>query len=141
DYFAFFVKSQIIDNRLSKNDDSIADERLVLVYQNKNGDFHVTSPAKFLDLHAPTEFTKPVDPPPVVSNDAVVQWSYMNITQQQFVDTKAHAEKDAADRKKYLESAFTQVIMDLSQEIQEYQGKILLGDNKGIDKIAKKQHR
>ncbi len=141
DYFAFFVKSQIVDNRPSKKEDSIADERLVLVYQSKDGIFHVTSPAKFIDLHAPTDFTKPIEPPPVVSNDEVVQWSFMNITQQQFEDTKAHVEKDSADRRKYLESAFTQVIMDLQMEIQEYQGKILVGDNKGIDKISKKQQR
>lgn len=141
DYFAYFVKSQIVDNRPSKKDDSIADEHLVLVYQSKDGVFHVTSPAKFIDLHAPTDFTKPIDPPPAISNDEVVQWSYMNITQQQFEDTKAHVEKDAADRKKYLESAFTMVIMDLQREIQEYQGKILVGDNKGLDKISKKQQR
>jgi hypothetical protein len=67
DYFAFFVKSQIVDNRASKKDDSIADERLVMVYQTKDGEFHITSPAKFIDLHTPTEFTKPIEPPPVVS--------------------------------------------------------------------------
>lgn len=141
DYFAFFVKSQIIDNRSSKKDDSIADERLVLVYQSKDGEFHVTSPAKFIDLHTPTDFTKPIDPPPVISNDEVVQWSYANITEQQFEDTKNHVEKDSADRRRYLESAFTQVIMDLQMEIQEYQGKILVGDSKGLDKISKKQQR
>lgn len=140
-YFAFFVKSQIIDNRPSKKDDSIADERLVLVHQGKDGTFHITSPAKFIDLHAPTEFTKPIAPPPVISIDEVVQWSYASITEQQFQDTKAHVEKDAADRKKYLESAFTTVIMDLQQEIQEHQGKILVGDNKVFDKISKKQQR
>jgi hypothetical protein len=63
DYFAFFVKSQIVDNRASKKEDSIADERLVMVYQNKEWEFHITSPAKFIDLHTPTEFTKPIEPP------------------------------------------------------------------------------
>ena len=37
DYFAFFVKSQIIDNRPSKSLDSIADERLGLVFKDSNG--------------------------------------------------------------------------------------------------------
>ncbi len=141
DYFAFFVKSQIVDNRESKQDDSVADERLVMVYQTKDGTFNVTSPAKFIDLHAPTDFTKPVEPPPVVSNDEVVQWSYLNITEKQFEETKAHVQKDATDRKKYLESAFTQVIMDLQIQIQELQGKVLLGDNKVQEKILRKQER
>ena len=141
DYFAFFVKSQIVDNRESKKDDSIADERLVMVYQTNDKLFHVTSPAKFIDLHAPAEFTKPIAPPDVVSNDEVVQWSFSNITEKQFEDTKFHVQKDSADRKKYLDSAFTQVILDLQTQIQEMQGKVLLGDTKVQEKILKKQER
>jgi hypothetical protein len=141
DYFAFFVKSQIVDNRTSKKDDSIADERLVMVYQSKDGNYHLTSPAKFIDLHTPTEFTKPIEPPPVVSVDEVVQWSFESITNQQYEDTKAHVVKDSADRKNYLESAFTQVIMDLQIAIQELQSKVLYGDNKVQEKILKKQER
>jgi len=141
EYFAFFVKSQIVDNRASKKDDSIADERLVMVYQTGDKEFHLTSPAKFLDLHPPAEFTKPITPHAVVSNDEVVQWSFANITEKQFDDTKEHVQKDSADRKKYLDSAFTQVIMDLQTQIQELQGKVLLGDSKAQDKILKKQER
>lgn len=141
DYFAFFVKSQIVDNRASKRDDSIADERLIMVCQGKDGSFNLTSPAKFIDLHAPVDFAKPVVPPSVVSNDEVVQWSYLNITEKQFNETKDHVNNDSADRKKYLESAFTQVIMDLQTQIQELQGKVLLGDIKVQEKILKKQER
>ncbi|WP_209329599.1 helicase-related protein [Lunatimonas salinarum] len=141
DYFAFFVKSQIVDNRPSKADDSIADERLMMVYQSKDNGFHITSPAKFIDLHTPTDFTKPIEPPEVIDTDEVIQWSFEKITVQQFEDTKAHVAKDAADRRGYLESAFAQVIMDLQISIQELQGKVLLGDNKVQEKILKKQER
>jgi len=112
-----------------------------MVCQGKDGNFHLTSPAKFIDLHAPTEFTKPIEPPPVVSNDEVVQWSFETITQKQFEDTKAHVQKDSEDRKNYLESAFTQVIMDLQMSIQELQSKALMGDNKVHEKILKKEER
>ena len=140
-YFAFFVKSQIVDNRESKRNDSVADERLITVCQSATKTFHLTSPAKFIDLHAPAEFTKPIAPQEQVSNDEVVQWSFANITEKQFEDTKTHVQKDTSDRKKYLESAFTQVIMDLQSQIQELQGKVLLGDMKAQDKILKKQQR
>ena len=141
DYFAFFVKSQIIDNRPSKKDDSIADERLVIVYQSKDGEFHITSPAKFLDLHPPAHFAKPIQPPPVVSVDEVVQWSFDKLTLQQFEDTQTHVLKDSADRKIYLESAFTQVILDRQAEIQALQTKLMFGDIKVQDKIIKLQER
>lgn len=141
DYFAFFVKSQIVDNRPSKADDSIADERLMMVSQTKDNEFRITSPAKFIDLHTPTDFTKPIEPPEVIDTNEVIQWSFEKITVQQFEDTKAHVAKDAADRRGYLESAFTQVIMDLQISIQELQSKVLLGDNKVQEKILKKQER
>lgn len=141
DYFAFFVKSQIVDNRPGYQEDSIADERLVMVHQSNNGEFQITSPAKFLDLHAPADFTKPIEPPTVISTDDVIQWSFEKITVPQFEDTKNHVLKDAADRKKYLESAFTRVIMDLQITIQELQTKVLLGDTKVQEKILKKQDR
>jgi hypothetical protein len=112
-----------------------------MVYQSKDGAFHITSPAKFIDLHTPTDFTKPIEPPELVSTNEVVQWSFEHITTQQFEDTKSHVKKDAADRRIYLESAFTQVIMDLQIQIQELQGKVLLGDNKVQEKILKKQER
>lgn len=141
DYFAFFVKSQIIDDRESKREDSVADERLVIVAQAKDGSFQLTSPAKFIDLHPPLDFSKPIEPPPTASSTEVIEWSYLNITQQQFDETKAHIEKDVADRQSYLETAFTQVILDLQSQVQELQGKVLLGDQKVQEKIVKKQER
>ncbi len=65
----------------------------------------------------------------------------MNITEPQFEETTAHVQTDSSARKNYLESAFTQVILDLQIQIQDLQGKILLGDNRVQDKIQKKQDR
>jgi superfamily II DNA or RNA helicase len=141
DYFAFFVKSQITDNRPHKNIDSIADERLMLVQKSADGDFFVTSPAKFIDLHPPAMFAKPIEPQSVINNEAVVEWSFNNITLGQFEETKTHAIDDATRRKEYVETAFTHVIMDLQIQIQELQGKVLLGDGKAQEKILKKQER
>jgi len=141
DYFAFFVKSQIMDNRENKKEDNIADEQLLMVYQAKDGQFHITSPAKFIDLHAPADFTKPIEPPEIVSNNEVVQWSFENITLPQFEHTKKHVQKDSTSRRKFLESAFTEVIMDMQLEMQELQGKVLIGDIRVQDKIPKLQER
>jgi hypothetical protein len=92
-FFAFFVKSQIVDNRPSKQDDSIADERLIMICQNNSGEFSITSPAKFIDLHPPTQFTKPIETPLVINQEEVVHWSFNHITLQQFEDTKNLVEK------------------------------------------------
>ncbi|MDZ4203338.1 MAG: helicase-related protein, partial [Bacteroidales bacterium] len=140
-FLAFYLKSQITDNRPSKKDDSVADERLLLVQQNNLGHFKTTSAAKFIDLHPPAAFAKPIHPPAAESNEKVVEWSFSNITMPQFHDTQKHVEQDVAHRKEYLESAFTQVIVNLSAEIQELQAKVLTGDTRVQEKMLKKQER
>ncbi len=141
EYFAFFVKSQITDNRTNKNIDSIADERLMLIQKTVDGDFNVTSAAKFIDLHPPAMFAKPIEPPAVINNEAVVEWCFNSVTLQQYEETQIHVTKDAERRKDYLETAFTHVIMDLQIQIQELQGKVLVGDTRAQEKIIKKQER
>jgi hypothetical protein len=86
-------------------------------------------------------FAKPIEPQSVINNEAVVEWSFNNITLGQFEETKTHAIDDSNRRKEYVETAFTHVIMDLQIQIQELQGKVLLGDAKAQEKILKKQER
>lgn len=141
DIIAFFVKSQITDNRPSKKDGNVADERLMLIYQTKDGNYHRTSPAKFLDLRPPVEFAKPIETPNSLSENEVMIWSFNNVTLPQFQETQKHVAEDTAKRKEYLESAFTHIILDLQSEIQELQGKLLYGDNRVQEKIIKKDDR
>lgn len=138
-YFAFFVKSQITDNRAGE--ENIADERLLLVQQTAEGQLSITSPAKFIDLHPPAEFTKPVTPPPAVSEHEVIDWCFANFTRKQWEETSAHVQKDYTARKEYLELAFTQVILELQAEIQRLQQKQLLGDTRVAETIKKKLKR
>jgi superfamily II DNA or RNA helicase len=140
-YFAFFVKSQIQDNRTTKKDDSIADERLLLVQQFSNGELKCTSPAKLLDLHPPIEFAKPIQPPTVMESADIVAWCFEHITSPQFDEMQLIVQKDTAKRKEYLDTAFTQVILDAQTQIQEWQAKVLMGDTKVQEKIAKKEER
>jgi SNF2 family DNA or RNA helicase len=141
EYLAFFVKSQLTDNRPHRRGDSIADERLLLVHQKPGGDFQITSPAKFLDLHPPTQFAKTIAPPVSISEDSVVQWSFEQITMPQLQETQERVQADADKRREYLETAFTQVILDLTGQIQELQQKMLFGDTRGQDKLDAKQQR
>ena len=141
EYFSFFVKSQITDNRQNKREENIADEKLLLVCGNSEDDFNITSPAKLLDLHPPIEFTKTITTPDILSSQAVIQWSFEKITLPQLVVTKKNVTEDIEKRKTYLESAFTTVISDLTSEINELQEKILFGNDTVQDKINKKQHR
>ena len=48
---------------------------------------------------------------------------------------------DTSKRKEYLETAFTHIIVDLQSQIQESQGKVLLGDTSVQEKILNNQTR
>ncbi len=140
-YFAFFVKSQITDNRRLKHGDSVVDERLLLVQQLPGDSFRLTSPAKLLDLHAPAAFAKPVQPPPPKNREEVIQWSFHSITLPQLEDVEQHVAEDTARRRSYLESAFTQIIVELQSQINDLQGQLMRGEVRGQDKLRQKQDR
>lgn len=141
-YFAFFVKNQITDNRPSKESESIANELLSLVCQNEEGEFSTTSPAKLIDLVPPKTFTKTITPPDVIHEDKVLEWTFEHITQRLYEQTQVHVREDAERRKTYLETAFSQIIADVSSEINELQGKSLMADNEKIqEQLQNKQLR
>jgi superfamily II DNA or RNA helicase len=141
EFYTFFVRSQIVDNRPHKRDDSISSEKLSLVYGSSDNNFLFTSPAKYLDLHPPTVFAKTISPPAMIGSEEVIQWCFQNITIPQLEETKIIVETDTEKRKGYLETAFDSIIMDLTAQINDLQSKILLGNDNLQDKINKKQNR
>lgn len=141
DYFAYFIRSQITDNRPNTAGDNIADEELCLVCGTGEDNFTITSPAKLIDLQAPAAFAKTVLPPDRVDNEEVTQWGFEYITLPQFQAAQKRITEDTEHRKQYLEEAFNNIIFDLTQEINDMQAKILLGDQKVQESINKKQQQ
>jgi Domain of unknown function (DUF3883) len=80
-----------------------------------------------------------LEPPDVVSNDEVINWSFNEITTKQLDETTQRALDDAAKRREYLETAFTRLIVDLQSQMSELQGKVLLGDTSAQEKLLKHQ--
>ena len=140
DFFAFFVKSQINDSR-PHQEESVADQRLALICGNTPEDFQVTSPAKLLDLHTPQSFSQPATPPAAVSNEAVMGWAFEKITMPQFDQTQQQVADDTQSRRAYLEEAFSSIIMDIQEEINNLQDKLLLGDERVNEKVEQKYAR
>lgn len=140
-YQAYLVKSQIIDNRPSKGTENIVDESINLILNEENNKIHATSPAKLIDLKPPATFAKIVGDPQPVNEDAIKEWCFGSITMPQFESTRLRITEDLKQRKQYLDEAFTNVIFDLTDEINSLQAKILMGDTRVQDKILKKQTR
>lgn len=122
--FAFFIRNQITDNRDNCDGENVANELLALVCQDADGQFRQTSPAKLLDLFPPTKLAKAVTPPPVASEEEVLQWAYANITEPLYEATRQRVADDTASRCEYLRSAFQQVIIDINAAVNELQGRL-----------------
>lgn len=136
-FFAFFVRNQITDNRENKDGENIANELLALVCQDANGEFRQTSPAKFIDLFPPNKFAKEVTPPAVTTEDDVLQWSYVNITEPLFDETERKVAEDSAKRKEYLRTAFEQIIIDITGKVNELQQTLFFEEsNKAEEKMT-----
>lgn len=132
-YFAFFVKNQIQDNRqVPDGESSIANELLTLICQDKNGVFHQTSPAKLLDLCPPAEFAKEIQPPEPANETEVIEWAYENQTEPLLASTQKAVKEDTENRREYLQTAFTQIIIDIQGEINELQNKVLYSDDEKV---------
>lgn len=142
-YFAYFIRNRIEDNR--ENDatsNGVAAEMLSLVCQNDDGTFAETSPAKLLDLCPPASFAKTITPLDVISKDAVVEWAYENETEPLLTKTQEAVNEDTHKRKEYLESAFTQTIMDIQSSINDLQGRALTSDDEKVQqKLQAKELR
>lgn len=139
-YLAYFVKSQILDGRKQKDNESVADERLGLVFKGPCG-WQLTSPAKFIDLRPPANFAKPIAPPAPADNKEAIEWTFGAITMPQLEETQAHVKADAVKRISYLEESFSNVIMDITAEINDLQSKLLTGNRAVERKIAEKQEK
>ena len=140
-FLAFLVKSQIIDNRPSKGIENVADEGIHLVSYMPEGKFGTTSPAKLIDLKPPANFAKTIDKPQPVKEELINEWCFTNITLPQFEAAQERIEADISQRKEYLDEAFNNIIFDITNEINELQRKVLLGDNRVNEKINKKQSK
>jgi superfamily II DNA or RNA helicase len=139
-YFAYFVKSQITDNRLSDHNNNIADEKLVLVFGDDDN-WQYTSPAKLIDLVPPAEYAKKIKAPAPVHEKEIVSWSFKNITNPQFDDARDRISDDIEKRKEYLDEGFSSLIMDYTLELSELNNKLLLGNKKVAEKIKKLEEK
>lgn len=141
-YLAFYIKNQITDNSPSKADDNVTNELLSLVYQTGDGQFHITSPAKFLDLVPPSEIAKEIETPDVKNEEEVTQWAFENITEPLLTTTEKRVQEDNEKRLEYLKAAFEQVLFDLDLEINDLQGKAFWAENEKLQaKLESRTHR
>jgi superfamily II DNA or RNA helicase len=104
----------------------IAHERLTVVVQDHMG-LRTTSPSYLLNCIAP-ESVVPAPQVPSRSTDEIQAWAYEQITERQLEQVKAVRAEECDLRRQYLNTAFTDLILELQGELNDLQQAQLFGD-------------
>ena len=103
-----------------------AHERLAIVVQDHLG-LRTTSPSYLLNCTAPDSAIPILE---IVTRDGeeIQAWAYENITEPQYDQLKVFRSEECELRRQYLNTAFTDLILELQHELNELQQAHLFGD-------------
>ena len=109
-----------------------AHERLAVVVQDHLG-FRTTSPSYLLNCTAPDGEI----PTPEIAQKAVEEmqaWAYEQITEPQLEQVRSARSQECDLRRKYLNTAFTDLILELQEELNDLQQAHLFGEENAEDR-------
>ena len=121
----WLVRSSIQDGRHEEKK-RMAHEQLSVVVADHLG-LRSTSAANLLNYTAPES---PVERPaiPEHSPDEVQSWSYEHLTEHQYAVVRDLRQAECDLRRRYLETTFTELILDLQEDLNDLQEAELRGD-------------
>lgn len=122
----WLVKSAVKDNRLDEKS-RIAHQRLDIVLEDRLG-IRITSAAYLIDC-IPNTKTELISDRITRSKDEISVWAYDNITEKQLAKVKKQRDLECDIRKKYIEGAFSDLIMDRQNEINDLDQLLIYGEN------------
>jgi hypothetical protein len=105
----------------------LAHQQLSVVVADHLG-LRATSPANLLNYVAPAA---PVERPAVPdrSSDEVQMWAYEGLTENQRLDVARHRQAECDLRRQYLETTFTDLILEMQAKLNDVQQEQLFGDD------------
>ncbi len=122
----WLVRSTIEDGRLEKRK-GLAHEKLIVIIL-ENGELHFTSPSYLLNC-LPPEDEIIIPEIPIKSPEEIQIWTYENITEDQLEKVKEARFAECELRKEYLNTAFSDLILDLQEKLNDLQQAQLFGEN------------
>lgn len=124
----WLVNSSVQDERIEEKK-RLAHQQLSMVIADHLG-LRATSPANMLNFTAlDGALEKPAVPE--CSLEEIQMWSFENLTEKQKAQVEAHRLEECELRRGYLETTFTDLILDLTDKLNDYQQAELLGDDEG----------
>jgi hypothetical protein len=122
----WLVCSSVEDGRREEKR-RLAHQQLSLVVADHLG-LRATSPAHLLNDLPPDVAVEPPAAPQHALN-MVQMWAYEHLTESQLVKATEQRRLECDLRRRYLETTFTQLILDLQEQLNEWQRAQLYGDD------------
>lgn len=122
----WLARSRVRDERREERK-RIAHERLIALIDDGEG-IHDTSPAYLLNCTAPDQ---PVEQPrlPERSPEEVQIWTYEHVTEAQLQKVRKERQIECDIRRRYLENTFTDLIMELQEQLNDLYQAQLYGED------------
>lgn len=122
----WLVRSTIQDGRLEDRK-RLAHERLTVIAADHMG-LRFTSPSYLLNCLPPEGSVEPPVAPDHCTEE-IQAWAYEEITEKQLAHVTAGRQEECKVRREYLENAFTDLILELQEDLSELQHTSLFGDD------------
>ncbi len=127
----WLVRSTVQDGRVEARR-RLAHEQLTVIIEDHVG-IRLTSPAYLLSCVPPTEAT-PALALPERSDEDIQAWAYEEITEKQLARVRKARAEECEIRRQYLNTAFTDLIVELQGELGDLQQASLLGEDNAADR-------
>ncbi|MDY0045211.1 MAG: helicase-related protein [Syntrophales bacterium] len=124
----WLVRSSIADGRVESRR-RLAHEKLAVIALDHMG-IRSTSPSYLLNC-LPPEGTVEVPSIENRSEEEIQAWAYEEITEKQLAQVKAARTEECALRRQYLHTAFTDLILELQDNLNDLQQAYLVGEDTG----------
>jgi len=122
----WLVRSSIEDGRREERR-RLAHQQVSVVVADHLG-LRDTSPANLLNFTTP-EGPLPLPQAPSRTADEVQMWAYENLTEKQLERVRRQRQQECDLKRQYLETTFTDLIMDLQYQLNDLQRAQLFGDD------------
>lgn len=134
----WLVRSSIKDGR-NEEKSRLAHEQLSVVIADSLG-MRSTSPAYLLSCTPPEQ--RPELPAlPEKTTEDIQAWAYDHITDDQMKRVQRHRQEECDLRREYLKTTFTDLILELQDELNDLQQAQLIGDDEDAEERQKLEHR
>lgn len=122
----WLVRSSVLDGRREEKK-RLAHEQLSVVIADNAG-FRATSPASLLNAVAPESIVTSMSLPEHDVEEVQV-WAYESLTEKQLEKVRNHRQNECDVRREYLQTTFTELVLELQEKLNNLQQAQLFGDD------------